>query len=54
MTKAIGYIRVSTEMQVNEGVSLDAQTAKIKAYCELNDLELIEIICDAGIATGYV
>ena len=48
MTKAIGYIRVSTEMQVNEGVSLDAQSAKIRAYCELNDLELIEIICDAG------
>lgn len=48
MTKAIGYIRVSTEMQVNEGVSLDAQTAKIRAYCELNDLELIEIVCDAG------
>jgi site-specific DNA recombinase len=48
MTKAIGYIRVSTEMQVNEGVSLDAQSAKIRAYCELNELELIEIVCDAG------
>ena len=48
MTKAIGYIRVSTEMQVNEGVSLDAQSAKIRAYCELNDLELSEIVCDAG------
>jgi DNA invertase Pin-like site-specific DNA recombinase len=35
-------------MQVNEGVSLDAQTAKIRAYCELNDLELVEIVCDAG------
>jgi DNA invertase Pin-like site-specific DNA recombinase len=35
-------------MQVNEGVSLDAQSAKIRAYCELNDLELIEIVCDAG------
>ena len=48
MTKAIGYIRVSTEMQVNEGVSQDAQSAKIRAYCELNELELIEIVCDAG------
>jgi len=35
-------------MQVNEGVSLDAQSAKIRAYCELNDLELVEIVCDAG------
>ncbi|MBD2152616.1 recombinase family protein [Pseudanabaena sp. FACHB-1277] len=48
MTKAIGYIRVSTEMQANEGVSLEAQSAKIRAYCELNDLELVEIVCDAG------
>ncbi|HBC42035.1 MAG TPA: recombinase [Pseudanabaena sp.] len=48
MTKAIGYIRVSTEMQATEGVSLDAQSAKVRAYCDLNDLELIEIVCDAG------
>lgn len=48
MTKAIGYVRVSTVMQANEGVSLDAQKAKIKAYCEFNDLELVEIIVDAG------
>ena len=29
-------------------MSLDAQSAKIRAYCELNDLELVDIICDAG------
>ena len=46
--KAIGYIRVSTEGQATEGVSLDAQSAKIRAYCELNDLELVEIVGDAG------
>jgi len=46
--KAIGYIRVSTTEQAAEGVSLKAQTAKIHAYCELNDLELIKIIEDAG------
>jgi len=48
--KAIGYIRVSTEDQAKEGVSLDNQTAKIKAYCELKDLNLIGIIEDAGIS----
>lgn len=48
MTKAIGYIRVSTEEQANEGVSLQNQADKIKAYCQLNDLDLIEIIEDAG------
>jgi predicted site-specific integrase-resolvase len=31
--KAIGYIRVSTQKQADEGVSLDAQRAKIEAWC---------------------
>jgi len=48
--KAIGYIRVSTEDQAREGISLDNQRAKIKTYCELKDLDLIEIIEDAGIS----
>ena len=48
MTKAIGYVRVSTVMQANDGVSLDVQSAKIRAYCQLNDLELVEIVTDAG------
>jgi hypothetical protein len=29
-------------------VSLDAQRAKVKAYAELYDLELLEVIVDAG------
>jgi site-specific DNA recombinase len=48
--KTIGYIRVSTAAQATEGVSLDAQAAKIRAYCDLNDLELIEIVSDAGLS----
>lgn len=48
MKKAIGYVRVSTLEQVTEGISLDNQKAKIKAYCSLNDLDLVEIIEDAG------
>ena len=46
--KAIGYIRVSTDEQAREGISLENQKAKITAYCELNDLDLVEIIEDAG------
>jgi len=46
--KAMGYIRVSTEEQAREGISLENQREKIKAYCQLNDLNLIEIIQDAG------
>jgi site-specific DNA recombinase len=47
---AIGYIRVSTEEQSREGISLEMQAAKIRAYCELNDLSLTEIVEDAGIS----
>lgn len=50
MKKAIGYIRVSTEQQADEGISLAAQRAKITAWCELNDYELIAIYEDAGIS----
>lgn len=48
MKKAIGYVRVSTSEQVLEGISLDNQKVKIKGYCDLNDLELVTIIEDAG------
>lgn len=50
MQKAIGYIRVSTQGQADDGVSLDAQRAKIVAWCELNDAELVAVFEDAGIS----
>lgn len=50
VNKAIGYIRVSTAMQADEGVSLDAQRAKIEAWCSLNDYELAAVHVDAGIS----
>ena len=46
--KVIGYIRVSTEEQASDGVSLAAQREKLIAYAKLYDLELVEIIEDAG------
>ena len=46
--KVIGYVRVSTEEQATNGQSLDAQRAKLEAYASLYDLELVEIITDAG------
>ena len=48
--KAIGYIRVSTDKQASEGVSLGAQAAKIRAWAELNDYELVAIHADEGIS----
>lgn len=50
MNKAIGHIRVSTQKQADEGVSLDAQRAKIEAWCLTNDYELAGIHCDEGIS----
>ena len=52
--KAVGYIRVSTTEQASEGVSLLAQENKIKMYCELNELDLIDIKEDAGISGRYI
>ena len=50
MKQAIGYIRVSTEQQVNEGVSLEAQRARIAKWCADNSYELVRIFEDAGVS----
>jgi len=52
--RAIGYVRVSTEEQSREGVSLDMQRAKIEAYAALNDLVLTEIVEDAGLSAKNI
>ena len=44
--KAIGYIRVSTELQAADGVSLDAQRESIEDYCRLQGLNLIAVYQD--------
>lgn len=46
--RVAAYVRVSTEEQANSGQSLDAQRTKAIAYAALYDLELVEIIEDAG------
>ncbi len=50
MNKAIGLIRVSTIGQVQDGCSLTLQDEKITAYALLNDLKLVDVICEAGIS----
>lgn len=47
---AIGYCRVSTEGQAEDGVSLDAQRAKLKAWAALNDEPELLVFVDAGIS----
>lgn len=46
--KVIAYARVSTEEQSQNGVSLAAQEAKLRSYAALYDLELVEVVLDAG------
>ena len=48
--RAIGYIRVSTEMQAEGGVSLDAQRSSISQYCQLYELDLVDIEADEGLS----
>ncbi len=50
MMEAIGYCRVSTEEQAKEGVSLDAQEARIRAYCTMAGLTLVAVIRDEGVS----
>ena len=46
--KVIGYVRVSTAKQEQSGLSVEAQESKIRQYCELYDLDLVDVIIDAG------
>ena len=48
--RCFGYIRVSTTMQVEEGISLENQESKIKAWCVFHDYELVKIYADKGIS----
>ena len=45
-----GYIRVSTEGQVEQGYSLAEQRAEIEKYCSSKSYNLIEIFKDEGIS----
>jgi site-specific DNA recombinase len=46
--KVVGYVRVSTEDQAREGVSLQAQQTKLDAYALVKDWTLVEVIRDEG------
>ena len=51
MVKAVAYIRVSTEEQAREGrASLPAQRARLEAYAQEQELEIVEWYEDAGVS----
>ena len=48
--KAVGYIRVSTQEQAQEGMSLEAQEERIRAYCTAKGWDLLRVYEDAGLS----
>src|ERR1035437_5445040 len=46
--QAIGYVRVSTDRQAEQGVSLEGQEAKIRAMATVQGAELLDVIVDGG------
>ncbi len=53
--RAIGYVRVSTGTQEQKGQSIVTQQKKIKAFCKLYEIELVDIVTDPALsgAMGY-
>jgi site-specific DNA recombinase len=50
MKTAIAYIRVSTDRQASEGVSLEAQQSRIEQWCKDNDYKVVQVFKDAGVS----
>lgn len=50
MKRAALYVRVSTQEQMQHGVSIDSQIAALEEYCRANQLEPYRIYNDAGIS----
>jgi len=48
--RVAGYVRVSTEEQSREGISLEMQADRIRAYCESQSWALAALYEDAGVS----
>lgn len=46
--RAVAYLRTSVAKQGDRGVSLEAQRAKVEAYAALYEMELVDVVVDAG------
>lgn len=46
MGKVYGYVRVSTRLQADEGVSLEAQESRIRAYAQAKGWELTDVLVE--------
>lgn len=48
----LGYVRVSTEEQAREGLSLGQQIERLRAYCALHGHTLIDVHFDGGVSAS--
>lgn len=48
--QVFGYIRVSTQTQVEKGYGLETQRKAIRDYCKQHSLELVQVFVDKGIS----
>jgi site-specific DNA recombinase len=48
--RVLGYARVSSEEQARDGVSLDAQVARIRAWAQATGAELVDIVIDSAVS----
>jgi DNA invertase Pin-like site-specific DNA recombinase len=51
-SRVVAYFRVSTDKQADDGNSLLAQRAKVVAYAELYDLEIVDYLTDTASASS--
>ena len=46
--RCVGYVRVSTQEQAEEGYSIDAQIQTIQEYCQRENMECVGVYVDRG------
>ena len=46
--KAVGYVRVSTDEQAKEGLSIDVQESRVRSYCDAKGWGLDRVYRDEG------
>lgn len=50
--KAVCYLRVSTNEQVKQGLSLGVQEDKVKSYCKMLGLDIVYIAIEEGVSAS--
>lgn len=48
--RLVGYARVSSDEQATDGVSLAAQSERLRAYCTAHGHELVKVVRDPGVS----